>query len=135
MPRILLVDDDPDDRDIISDALRQLHKDVVIRAADNGVRALEILETDYALGAAPCLVVLDLNMPKMNGAKTLEALKSDPRLSNITAVIYSTSVNGLEKEKCLKLGAHSYITKPVSYQESLDIAALFLDLCKRKSLG
>ena len=79
--------------------------------------------------------VLDLNMPKMNGTDTLKNIKSDPRFSNIPVIIYSTSINPLEKEACMLLGAHSYITKPLSFTESLDTAKLFLKLCGVQSFA
>lgn len=130
--RILLVDDDLDDQAIIADAIKKIHVEASITCAANGEEALEVLN-GLSLENAPCLIVLDLNMPKMSGAQTLEHLKADRRFYQIPVVIYSTSINPLEKEKCMMLGAHSYITKPVSYKESLETAQLFLNICKTRS--
>lgn len=132
--RILVVDDDTDDREIIVDALKMVNADVQIDFADNGEEALKILSQPLIPETTPCLIVLDLNMPKMNGAHTLQLLKNDHRLKNIPTVMYSTSINSLEKEKCLILGAHSYITKPISFKESLETAKLFLSLCESQLL-
>ena len=131
VPHILLVDDDADDRTIILDALEQLDSGTVVRSADNGEMALHLLDEYAASGMFPSLIVLDLNMPKMNGTDTLRNLKSDVRFKDIDVVIYSTSINPIEKEACMQLGAHSYLTKPLSYKESLDIAKWFLGLCKK----
>jgi len=133
MSKILLVDDDPDDRSIIIDALAQLNAENSISCADNGEGALQLLLEYAALDIYPCLIVLDLNMPRMNGTETLKEVKKDARFKNIAVVIYSTSINPLEKEACMSLGAQLYVTKPVSYKESIDTARLFLDLCSSDS--
>jgi CheY-like chemotaxis protein len=127
--KILLVDDDPEDRAIISDALVDLRDDVDIAIANNGEQALDLLHHDVTAGTLPCLVVLDLNMPKMGGAETLQHLKSSETLKHIPVIIYSTSINPFEQQRCMALGAHSYITKPVSYRESMDTARLFFAFC------
>lgn len=128
-----MVDDDAEDRVIVLDALKQLNKDSVVDCAENGEVAMNMLNENGASGNYPCLVVLDLNMPKMNGTNTLRKLKADPRFRDIPVVVYTTSVNPLEKEVCMKLGAQSYLTKPLSYKESLEMARLFLGLCGVRS--
>lgn len=131
MPRILLVDDDAEDREIMIDAMAQLTSEN-IQCAENGEAALRLLFKYAELNAFPCLVILDLNMPKMNGRQTLQMLKSDSRFRDIPVVIYSTSLNPLEKEACMALGAQSYITKPTTYNEGIETAKLFLRLCETK---
>ena len=125
---ILMIDDDPEDRFIIEDALRQLSSDVVVRFADSGEIAMDLLQENFLNGTVPRLIVLDLNMPRMNGTEVLARLKNDDRFKGIPMVIYSTSINPLEREKCMELGAHSYITKPISYSQSIETAKLFLQL-------
>lgn len=125
--KILMVDDDADDRDIIRFSMESINASDTIGFAEDGEQALTILQDDdIALSPVPQLIVLDLNMPRMNGTETLRSLKQDERLKNIPVIIYSTSINPFEKEKCMELGAHSFITKPISYQESLEIANAFL---------
>ena len=133
--KILLVDDDPEDRAIIEDAMDMIHSVKVLCFAENGEQALEFLEQQHSGRKLPCLIVLDLNMPKMNGTQTLRVLKSDERFKNIPVIIYSTSINPFEKEKCLDLGAESYITKPVSFRESMETAQIFLRFCTENSLA
>ena len=77
----------------------------------------------------PCIVVLDLNMPRLNGTETLRLIRANDHLKDISVIIYSTSINPLEKEKCMRLGANDYITKPLSYKESTFTARKLLDLC------
>ena len=124
-----MVDDDPEDRGIIKDAMELINAGDRIRFAENGVQALTILDSDFQAATLPCLIVLDLNMPKMNGTQTLRHLKDNDRYKDIPVVIYSTSMNSLEKEKCLTLGAHSYVIKPVTFSESTQIAHAFLQFC------
>ncbi|MGO4290651.1 response regulator [Chitinophaga sp. RAB17] len=124
--KILMVDDDADDRDIIRFSMESINAPDTICFAEDGEQALTILQENDALSPVPLLIILDLNMPRMNGTETLRSLKQDDRLKNIPVIIYSTSINPFEKEKCMELGAHSFITKPISYQESLDIAHTFL---------
>lgn len=127
---ILLADDDADDRSIMFDAMQLLNAGDVMLFAENGEHALHLLEKQFTEAALPDLIVLDLNMPKLNGTATLSILKEDPRFEDIPVIIYSTSINPLEKEKCLLLGAHSYVTKPISFQESMETAGLFLSVCE-----
>ena len=74
------------------------------------------------------MVVLDLNMPRMNGTQTLRHIKKDDRFKNIPVVIYSTSLNNIERDECLSLGAHSYVIKPVTYRDTVATAQKFYDL-------
>lgn len=127
--KILLADDDEDDKMIINDALTLLSNDNVIYFTENGEEALRVLNKNYDENDLPCLIVLDLNMPKLNGTETLRCIKNDLRFKDIPVIIYSTSINPMEKEKCLILGAHSYITKPISFKESMDTARQFFDFC------
>jgi CheY-like chemotaxis protein len=124
--KILMVDDDADDRDIIRFSMESMNAQDNICFAENGEQALTILDDDFKLTHIPQLIILDLNMPRMNGTETLRNLKQDNRFKDIPVIIYSTSINPMEKEKCIELGAHSFITKPISYQESVDIANAFL---------
>ena len=129
MSKIILADDDIDDRIIIQDAIDSLYASIEILYANNGEQVWNMLQENID-SILPCLIVLDLNMPKMNGTETLHKLKTDERFKNIPVIIFSTSINPIEKEKCLLLGAHSYITKPVSFKEAREIAMTFLQFCK-----
>jgi CheY-like chemotaxis protein len=126
--KILLVDDDVEDREIIKDALGDLGYQSVIHFEENGERALSFLEEAYDSGTLPSMVVLDLNMPRMNGTQTLRQIKNDDRFKNIPVVIYSTSLNNIERDECLALGAHSYVIKPVTYRDTVATAKRFYDM-------
>ncbi|MBL7699750.1 MAG: response regulator [Chitinophagaceae bacterium] len=126
--KILLVDDDVEDREIIQDALGDLGYDSVIHFEENGEKALAFLESAFNSGSLPSMVILDLNMPRMNGTQTLRQLKKDTRFRNIPVIIYSTSLNRIERDECLSLGAHSYVIKPVSYRDTVATAKRFYEM-------
>src|SRR5215204_2936835 len=107
---ILLVDDDEEDRMLIQEAFDEIGAPDVVHYEANGEDALSYLERSAE--ALPNLIVLDLNMPRMNGTQTLRHLKSDERYKHITVIIYSTSVN------------------PTLYQESLATVAQFHQLAR-----
>ena len=130
LEKILLADDDVEDRYILQDAMQSLNAGDIMLFADNGVQVFDFLEKNFDGSMNLCLIVLDLNMPKMNGTQTLGKLKTDERFKHIPVIIYSTSINPFEKKNCLDLGAHAYITKPISLKESMETAQLFLQFCQ-----
>jgi CheY-like chemotaxis protein len=125
--RILMVDDDAEDRMIMQDMFNEIGAPDVVHYEQDGETALSYLESISA-DELPSVVVLDLNMPKLNGTQVLKILKADEKFKDIVVIIYSTSVNHIEKEQTIKLGAHSYVIKPSSYEACLEKAQYFYDL-------
>ncbi|HKR06780.1 MAG TPA: response regulator [Bacteroidia bacterium] len=109
--KILLVDDDLDDQEIFLDILKQIEPALECTVANNGLEAIEILfkETD-----PPSLILLDLNMPKMNGLECLTTLKKDERLKTIPVVMLTTSSDPPSAQRSLKMGAQLFLTKSAS---------------------
>jgi CheY-like chemotaxis protein len=122
--QILLADDDPEDRLIMAESFGEINLSDVIDFVDNGETLLAYLD-NIQQGVLPTLIVLDLNMPRMNGTQTLKSLKQHARYKRIPVTIFSTSVNEIEMEECLKTGAVSYVVKPVTYKECVDTAKAF----------
>ena len=123
--QILFVDDDPEDHLIMLDYFRDFGKDDQIIFRKNGqeaIRYLEQLPDDLLL---PNLIVLDLNMPILNGTQTLIEIKRNKRLKHIPVIIFSTSENENEKRKCLSFGALDYLVKPSSFAEGLKVIEKF----------
>lgn len=118
---VLVVEDSAEDFLALGRAFRKnALQNPVLRCVD-GDEALEYLR-GYGKHPAwpdslPALVLLDLNMPGTDGRDVLGAVKLDPRLHNIPVVIFSTSSSNRDIEDCYRLGANSYLTKPVSYTE------------------
>ena len=116
--KILMVDDDAEDQMLMQEIFSELGVPDVAHYEESGEKALSYLE-NLSTEELPEVIVLDLNMPRLNGTQVLKLLKSNERLKDINVIIYSTSVNHIEKEQTLKLGAYSYIIKPSSYEDCL----------------
>jgi CheY-like chemotaxis protein len=118
---ILICDDDEDDRMLTQQALEDAHISNELRFVDDGEQLLDYLHQrgKYAgeTGSAPRpgLILLDLNMPRMDGREALEQIKSDTRLFDIPIVILTTSNLDADVIDSYKLGVNSFITKPVTF--------------------
>jgi CheY-like chemotaxis protein len=134
LKKILLVDDDPEDRAIIDDGFKDVGAHHIAHYEENGEKALAYLENAFSKGGLPCLIILDLNMPRLNGTQTLRAIKEDIRFKHLHVLIYSTSLNPIEKEECMLLGAQAYIIKPVTYAECLKTAQYFKEYCQQTNV-
>ncbi len=107
---ILYADDDSDDRTWVSEACKILNCSLKINFVENGRQVIDYLKSQVT--ALPSLIVLDLNMPEMDGRQTLQYLKSNPSYKKIPVAIVSTSAITIDKEFCKRLGASFYVTKP-----------------------
>jgi two-component system response regulator len=123
---ILLADDDPDDRALAFDAFSEGGIVHDLRSVGDGEELLEYLRREKryappALAPKPGLVLLDINMPRMNGLETLEILKADPDLKSIPVVVLSTSRAPGDVKRSYDLGANSYVTKPFAFNDLVDV--------------
>jgi len=107
---ILLVDDDDVDAMGIERAIAKLQIDNPLVRARDGVEALEILHNGATV-AAPYLILLDLNMPRMNGLELLAKLRQDPQLSSSVVFVFTTSQDAQDKLAAYKLNVAGYIFK------------------------
>lgn len=113
--RILLVDDDEDDRDFFRDVVSTLNVPVEFSSATDGVEALDILKAETF--PKPDLIFLDLNMPRMNGRECLQQLKGDKQLQGIPIIVFTTSTLSIDKQEMLEAGATGYLSKPTAVNE------------------
>ena len=115
LPIILYVDDDPDDQLLFLETTRDMDARIRVACAMNGVEALRYLERiKEASHEHPSLVLMDINMPLMNGKEALVKLKSDHVLRAIPVVMFTTSSHDHDKTFCLENGAADFVTKPFS---------------------
>lgn len=121
---ILLVDDDSEDQFLMLEAFKDNGLDNAIQFADNGEAAIDLLN-DMKPDELPALIVMDLNMPRMNGRETLTFLKEHPVYQSIPVIIYSTSINDIERMRCKEIGAAAYIIKPTTFSECQEISKWF----------
>lgn len=122
---ILFVDDDEEDHFIMLQYFKEVGKDQHVKFIRNGQEAIDFLERISDDSVLPRLIVLDLNMPILNGTQTLLQMKRAKRLSRIPVIILSTSENENERRKCLSFGAEEYLVKPSTYQEGLHLIEKF----------
>jgi len=118
---ILICDDDEDDRMLTKQALEQAHVSNALEFVEDGEQLLDYL---YQRGAyagetgkapRPGLILLDLNMPKMDGREALKVIKGDKTLHDIPIVVLSTSGFDQDIVRSYQLGVNSFITKPVTF--------------------
>ena len=126
--KILCVDDDPDDCFLLRKSIQQL-SDIVVENAYDGEEALKILENQKLSGDLPCLIVMDINMPLMDGIKTIECIKKDNQLKNIPIVVFSTSLKTLDEEY-IKMQNIETVSKPLDWSSYKDIAQKLLTYCE-----
>ncbi len=123
---ILLADDDEDDRLMAREALEESHLLNPLETVEDGEQLLTYLrrEGEYAHLAdepLPGLILLDLNMPKMDGREALKEIKSDPKLCHIPIVVLTTSKAEEDIYRTYNLGVNSFISKPVSFHGLVDL--------------
>lgn len=111
---IVVADDDPNDRLLIGEALGEVGFAGEIRFAEDGVELLDCLQNDCSW---PAIILLDLNMPRMDGREVLKELRLNPSWRSIPVVVYSTSDLEEDISFCYRHGANSYVSKPGSYEK------------------
>jgi CheY-like chemotaxis protein len=115
-PYIFLADDNADDQAFIRDAFVYIQADVQLKIVDSGgdlLHDLNLLKDDNL----PSLIVLDYNMPELNGVEVLEILLKDDRYKDIPKILLSTSTYKKHIEYCMKMGADGYLIKPDNFFE------------------
>lgn len=113
--RVLLADDDEEDRDLFREAIDEFGTQVTLRTADNGATLMDELTREGS--ELPDLIFLDLNMPLKNGHECLAEIYMNEKLRHIPVIIYSTSSNREQIEATYRAGASLYIPKPESFSD------------------
>lgn len=126
---ILYVDDDQDDLLFIAEAFEKYTDHLRVIHAGNGAEGLATLRNMEDKGSLPCLLILDINMPVMNGKEMLKRVKEHPRYKNIPVILFSTSSNPLDKKFAENLGA-DFITKPSCFNDLESLVDEFVSKCK-----
>ena len=125
---ILMAEDDPDDRVLTREAMESAHVANELRFVNDGQYLMDYLrrEGDYANASEadapmPGVILLDLNMPRMDGREALAEIKSDPELRKIPVVVLTTSKAEEDIVKTYDLGVNSFITKPVTFTALVEV--------------
>jgi two-component system, chemotaxis family, response regulator Rcp1 len=111
-PLILIIDDNPGDRELVISAFEANRIDAKFATAADGREGVQVLDSLMSKGRCPNLVMLDLNMPGMNGLDVLEYMTKHDICQKSPVVIFTTSDRKDERERCFELGAKLYCVKP-----------------------
>jgi len=114
-PYVLLIDDDEDDLEMFSSGLEK--RGIKVKTFESSTKALFYLTLMTGIRELPSLIILDYNMPKINGQQVLLLIKGDPDTKDIPVVMYSTSMRDTLKTKLLEAGALASFDKPWTQQE------------------
>lgn len=125
---IFYVDDDQDDRQLLTRALNSINGNYRIIEAENGAEAMGALQQLKEKGTLPSLIVLDINMPKVDGKQTYVSIRADETLAAIPIIIFSTSKSEMDK-LFFKRKNTEYITKPNDYGRIEEVAVRMLSYC------
>lgn len=126
---ILCVDDDTDDLELLVKSLELVDTKYKVVEARDGADALNQLWEMNRSGSLPCLIVLDINMPRMDGKETLVAIQKEQPFQHIPIVVFSTSSSALDKLFFAKKNVE-LITKPIHFDNLVEAARKLLSFCK-----
>jgi CheY-like chemotaxis protein len=120
---VLLVEDDPGDVLMTREAFEDYKVSNRLHVVNDGAEAMEFLRRkgEHAEAPRPDLVLLDLNLPRMDGREVLQAIKSDPELASIPVVVLTTSEAEEDVLRSYSLHANAYVTKPVDFERFITV--------------
>jgi chemotaxis family two-component system response regulator Rcp1 len=129
---VLLIEDSPGDVRLTREALRDAKVPLALHVASDGIEAMEFLgrEGRFSSAPRPNLILLDLNLPKLDGREVLEAIKGDPSLMSIPVVILTTSESQADVVQSYRLRANCYVTKPVDLDALIEVFHFWLALAR-----
>jgi CheY-like chemotaxis protein len=124
--RLLLAEDDPDDQLLIREALAESRIANELDIVSDGEELLEYLRRGNGFGhlsgqALPGLILLDLNMPRLDGRQALREIKADPELRRIPVVVLTTSRAEEDVLRTYDLGVNSFVTKPLKFDDLVEV--------------
>ena len=125
---ILWADDDLDDLMLMRHVLQDLDNEYNITEVHNGQEAIDFLKEAKKTNTLPCLIILDMNMPVLNGKETLTLIKKDEVLKQIPVVFFTTSNSEMDKLYCKRIGVEM-ITKPPQFSDLKEAVKKLLEYC------
>ena len=128
---VFYADDDLDDLELVKDAFAQYSKNVEVLTATDGSKALSYLSNLKKYDTLPCLIILDVNMPIINGKETLLRLREIEHFQDVPVVLFTTSSQPMDKSFAKKYNA-GFITKPIDVKQMEVIADQFIEHCSEE---
>jgi len=128
---VIHIDDDPDDLELVRDTFTKVagEHSIELFSARDGKQGIELIKKVVDQGITPCIILLDINMPVMNGKETLVEIKKTPQLKDLSITLFTTSDNELDKLFAKKQGVN-FVTKPLSVDVLRKLVTEFVFSCK-----
>jgi len=124
---ILIAEDDEDDQFLVLSAFKETTENLELIFVQNGIELLDYFAKfeQGLIHNLPALVIVDLNMPKKNGKEALEILMKQDYFLGLKTIVFSTTANDLERQRCAALGIKDFFIKPSNYTSLLSIVRQF----------
>ncbi len=129
---ILYADDDADDLQFVTEAFSRHLKNIDVVTAVDGAEALDYLQNIEIFGTLPCLIILDVNMPRLNGKEALARIRKAERFKDVPVVLFTTSSSSLDQDFAKLYNAY-FRTKPTHQSEIGKIADEFVAYCNEET--
>ena len=132
--QVFMVEDNPDDIELTLEAFKESNREFNVNVAQDGIEAMKYLrmEGEFSERPHPDLILLDLNMPRMNGFEVLEELNRDNKLKEIPVAVLSISQSEHDKSKVKVLNAKAYFVKPTGLDGLSDIIQKLLAIVEER---
>lgn len=127
---ILYADDDCEDQELLRDILTEIDAKVQLKSVNNGEEVFIFLQSLQPGMTFPCLILLDLNMPLLNGTETLRKLKEHSIFKKLPVIIFSTYLDEKDEKSVRELGAVDFVRKPVKISEFRSAVINFIHRCE-----
>lgn len=129
-PLIVVVEDNPADIVLLRHALQDQDPNIRIQVLSDGEQALKFVEEQrFAQESVPCVILLDLHLPRRDGNDVLRAISLQPKLDHVRIAVWTTLASPEERERALSFGADLYQIKPTVLEGFWELAAKLIDLC------
>ena len=126
---IVVADDDLDDQELLQEVLLEIEKDAQVLTFSAGKEVLEYLQNCESK-KRPCLIILDYNMPDLNGAQVTEIIYRDESYRQVPVLVWSTSNSPIYRLECEQKGARQYFYKPHDFEQIIEMAKQMLSYCE-----
>jgi CheY-like chemotaxis protein len=128
--RILVIEDNPADTRLLRCALDECGEPYTLEVLPDGGVALQFIREHCHPDPEPCLIVLDLHLPKYDGAVILRAIRSDQEFAHVAVVVLTNTASPSEEAEVRALGVRLYRRKPMEWADMVSLARELIDICK-----
>ncbi|OGV35614.1 MAG: hypothetical protein A2X48_03720 [Lentisphaerae bacterium GWF2_49_21] len=132
--QVFMVEDNPDDIELTLEAFKESNREFNVNVAQDGIEAMKYLrmEGEFTQRPYPDLILLDLNMPRMNGFEVLEEINKDHKLKEIPVAVLSISQSENDKSKVKNLNARAYFVKPTGLDGLFNVIQELVSIVENK---